>query len=214
MRRLIAIALPAVLLLGAPSSAPAKGIMSAKVCGADGCKTVHPTENDVLGGGPATDGPSRPEPFVRLNVRIGVPHHSEPVRLLFLPRSELLLADDGETWMVPLALSELRAIARRVKPFAASELSKAVPLAAAAAKSDSEPLAPETVQAPAPASAPAPAPAPPRASAPTPAPATARDGGFEAWWLAPAAAIVLAAGFLVARRRRREPAPAAARAIG
>jgi hypothetical protein len=197
MRRLIAIALPAALLLGAPSSAPAKGIMSAKVCGADGCQTIHTTEASLLEGGAPTSGPSRGEPFVRLNIRVGVPGHSEPVRLLFLPRSELLLADDGETWMVPMARAELRAIARRVKPFTASELPKSVGLAAGAVKASGEPLPPEIVPAPA-------------QAAPT-----ARDRGLEAWWFAlPGGAIVLAAGVVVARRLRREPPPAAARAIG
>jgi hypothetical protein len=192
MRRLIAIALPAALLLGAPPAASAKGITSAKVCGADGCRTIHATGSGLLEGGPPTSGPSRGEPFVRLNIRVGVPGHSERVRLLFLPRSELVLADDGETWMVPMARAELQAIARRVTPFAASELAKSVQLAAGAATSAGQPLAPEIVNAAAQPAAPV------------------REGGFEAWWLAPVAAIVLAAGFVAARRRRHEPPPATA----
>ena len=46
---------------------------------------------------------------MRIDVRVGVPDHTERVRLLFLPRSELLLGDDGGTWMVPMALAELPA---------------------------------------------------------------------------------------------------------
>ena len=197
MRRLLAIAIPAVVLLGAPAAAPAKGIVSAKVCGADGCRTVHPTEEGMLGGGAPADSPARPEPFVRIVVRVGVPDHIEPIRLLFLPRSELLLGDDGGTWMVPMARAELHAIARRVKPFAASELPTSVPLGDAAARAGSRgALAPEIVQ------------------APSAAAATASDG-LAGWWLAlPGAAIVLVAGFVLARRRRREPPAAAARAIG
>jgi hypothetical protein len=129
MRRLLAIALPAALLLGAPAAAPAKGIMSATVCGADGCEDIRPSEQGVLGGGAPADAPAKREPFVRIDVRVGVPDHTERVRLLFLPGSELLLADDGGTWMVPMALAELRAIARQVKPFAASKLPARAPLA-------------------------------------------------------------------------------------
>jgi hypothetical protein len=210
MRRLIAVAVPAVLLLGAPSSAPAKGIMSAKVCGADGCRAVHSSENGLLGGGPATSGPSRREPFVRLAIRVGVPEHTQRVRLLYLPDSELLLADDGETWMVPMALSELRAIARRVKPFAASELPASV-LETTAAKPGTGPASAPSEAAPATAE-------PGRAAPAQPASADAASdsgGGFEAWWLAlPGGAIVLAAGLLLARRRRREPPAAAAGAVG
>jgi len=197
MRRLLAIAIAAVLLLGAPAAAPGKGIVSAKVCGADGCRAVHPTHEGMLGGGAPADSPARPEPFVRIVVRVGVPDHVEPIRLLFLPRSELLLGDDGGTWMVPMALAELQAIARRVKPFPASKLPKAAPLGGPAAQAASRgALAPEIVR------------------APPPAAATASDG-FDGWWLAlPGAAIVLAAGFVAVRRRRREPPPAAARATG
>jgi hypothetical protein len=186
MRRLIAIALPAALLLGLPPCASAKGILGAEVCGSNGCRAIHATENGVLGGGPRTSGPSRAEPFVRLHVRVGVPGHSQRMSVLFLPRSELLLASDGVTWMVPLALSELRAIARRVRPFAASEL----PASALSATAGIGATAPGGA-------------------------ATRSGGGFETWWLAlPGAAIVLAAGLAITRRRRREPHPAPARAIG
>ncbi len=197
MRRLIAIALPAVLLLGAPVSASAKGIMGASVCGADGCREVPKPDYRLLEGGSASDPPDRPEPFVRVTIRVGVPDHVEPVRLVFLPASGLVLAEDGTTWTRAAALRELRGIARRVMPFAASDLPKAVAIAESATASAREPLPPEVVEAPA------------------PAVATASDGGFDAWWLVlPAGAIVLAAGLVVARRRRREPPPTAAGAVG
>jgi hypothetical protein len=180
MRRLLAIALPALLLLGVASPASAKGIVGAKVCGADGCRTLATADQSLLEGGPPTAGPAAREPFVRLDVTVGGPGHHEPVRLVYLPRSELLLADDGETWMQPLGLAELRAIAERVRPFPAKALPASAPLAA------SVPLA---------------------ASAPSDPPSSA--GGVEAWWLvASAAAVALLAGAL--RRRRRGPSARAA----
>ena len=104
MRRLLAIAVPAVLLLGAPVSAPAKGIMGATVCGVDGCKTVERVDEGLLGGGAATSPPSAREPFVRLEFRVGVPGHTERVRQLFVPRpssSSARTASGGHRWRWP-----------------------------------------------------------------------------------------------------------------
>ncbi len=59
MRRLLAIAVPAVLLLFAPASAGAKGIAGATVCGADGCREIHDADPTLLEGGAPADGPAR-----------------------------------------------------------------------------------------------------------------------------------------------------------
>ncbi len=210
MRRLLAIAVPVVLLIGAPAAAPAKGILGATVCGADGCKRVHPSEQGVLGGGAPADSPTRPEPFVRIEVRVGVPDHTERVRLLFLPRSELLLGDDGGTWMVPMALAELQAIARRVQPYPASKLPAWVPLAKAARRPSAAAPAPTGSRA----SAAGPAAAAEGTSASDAGPTRSGDG-FAGWWPAVPGAVVLAAGVALAvRRRRREPPARAAGAAG
>ena len=95
MRRLLAFALPAVLLLAAPSAAIAKEVSDAKVCGADGCKAIANADETMLGG-QAVRGPAAAEPFVRLRFEIGDgAGYSERVSNIFLPRSGLLLADDG-----------------------------------------------------------------------------------------------------------------------
>ncbi len=199
MRRLLAFAVPAVLLLAAPASALAKGIVAASVCGADGCRTISEPDHDLLGGGATTDAPSRPEPFVRLNVEVGVPGNVERMRMLYLPRSDRLLAPDGTTWLQPLALATLRAVARRVTPFAASELPASVRLAGSEAARAGEPLPPEVVG----------------GVAADPPPARSDDGGVKAWWLVvPAAAIGLAAGAVLVRRRRRDPPATTAGAMG
>ena len=180
MRRLLAIALPAVLLLGAPV-ATAKQVSGAKVCGADGCRSIPGADESLLMGGDPTSGPTAPEPFVRLEMRLRVPGHSERVRNLFLPRSGLVLADDGVTWTRPVALAELRAQARRVTPLAPSEL-PADALEAPAEPAPAAPAAPDE-----------------------------EAGGLAAGWLVLAAgALMLAAGVTLARRRRRDgPARAA-----
>ncbi|MDX6720307.1 MAG: hypothetical protein QOJ63_2561 [Solirubrobacteraceae bacterium] len=185
MRRLLAIALPAVLLLAAP--AVAKEVTGAKVCGADGCRSMPGAGASLLGGGPPRGGPAAAEPFVR--VEFSFRGHPQPVRNVFLPRSGLLLADDGTTWMHPLALAELRRQARRVTPFAASELPAPGPAPGGAAPARA-------------AAGPASASAPPTAAAP---PAPAPDAGWEAWWpVLPTAVLALVGGASLARRRRRD----------
>ena len=189
MRRLLAVAVPAVLLLAVPASA--KEVLSAKVCGADGCKSIAQADERLLAGGPEAQPPAGPEPFVRLSMLIGVPGHHERVSLLFLPRSNLLLGGDGATWMHPASMSDVPAIARRVEAFPASALpASALRVSAGDARSG------------------APLPAEAYGAAST---ASASDGGSGAWWPAPvAAAIALAAGAMLVRRRSRREPPAGA----
>jgi hypothetical protein len=121
MRRLLALVLPAALLLGAPVAA-AKEVSGAKVCGADGCRSIPRADETLLLGGDPAAGPRVAEPFVKLEMRIGAGGHSELVEMSFLPRAGLVLYDDGFTWMRPVALAEMRAQAGRVTPVAPSEL--------------------------------------------------------------------------------------------
>ncbi|MDX6677991.1 MAG: hypothetical protein QOE31_2043 [Solirubrobacteraceae bacterium] len=175
MRRLLAVALPAVLLLCSPAAA--KEVSSAKVCGDDGCRSIAGADDSLLQGGPPTDGPARSEPFVRMEFRVAEgPGQSQSVRNIFLPRSGLILADDGVTWMRPIALAQLRQQARRVTPLPVSVFPATAPLARPAAA--------------------------PTASLQQPAASTGT--GVRAWWLAvPAVVLVLAAGAALARRRPR-----------
>jgi hypothetical protein len=131
MRRLLAIALPAALLLCAPATA--KEVTAATVCGADGCRSIPAVDEAFLDGGPAAGAPSRREPFVRMEFRLAhgdAAGAAQRVRTLFLPGSGLVLGDDGTTWMRPAALAALREQARRVTPFAADRLPATAPLAA------------------------------------------------------------------------------------
>jgi hypothetical protein len=131
MRRLLAIVLPTVLLLCAPAAA--KEVTAATVCGDDGCRPVDGADESLLQSGPPTDGPSQREPFVRLEFQIAAgPDRTERIRHIFLPRSGLLLAGDGATWMRPIALATLRREAQRVTTFPASRLPAGAPLAARA----------------------------------------------------------------------------------
>ena len=133
MRRLLAIAVPAVLLLGAPASAPAKGIMGATVCGADGCREVAKPDHDLLGGG-AVDGAAAAARAVRAAERPGrrARATSSASRCCTCRAASVCSPTTATTWMQPLAHAELRAIARQVTPFAASELPASVRLAGAA----------------------------------------------------------------------------------
>lgn len=129
MRRLLAIALPAVLLLCAPAAAAAKEVTGATVCGADACRSMDGAGEALLQGGPPTHGPTQSEPFVRMEFEIAAGRETDRVRNVFLPRSGLLLGDDGTTWLRPTELAALREHARRVTPFAADRLPATVPLA-------------------------------------------------------------------------------------
>jgi hypothetical protein len=214
MRRLLAIALPAVLLLG--TSAAAKGVTAARVCGADGCRSIAGADASLLDAGPPTDGPAKREPFVRMEFDVGG-GRAQPVRTVFLPRSGLVLADDGTTWMHPTTLAELRRQARRVTPFAASALPAVRAPASHARGPDPAAVRAPTprVPNPDPAAARAPAPHPP---APAPAdapPLPAPHAGLRARWLALAAALVaLAVAATLAHRRRRDRPTGAAGATG
>jgi hypothetical protein len=173
--------------------------VGASVCGADGCREIPHAGPGILEGGPQVDAPARAEPFVRLTIEVGAPDRVQPLRLLFLPSSELVLGDDGATWMAPMALGEMRAIARRVKPFPARQLPASVALGTAKPVGSGEPPAPE-VLGPAARSSPA---------------AATSDDGFGGWWLAaPGVVILLAAAAVPGRRRRRDPAARAAGATG
>ena len=172
MRRLLAIALPAVLLLCAPAAA--KEVTGATVCGADGCRAMDGVGEELLQGGPPVDAPAQGEPFVRLVFRFAAGRETHRVRNIFMPRSGLLLGDDGRTWLQPMEVATLRRHAATVAPFPASRLPAMVP------------LAPE----------PAPAAAPSRAAR--------SGDGLGTWWpVLPAAALALAVGTALARRPRR-----------
>ena len=179
MRRLLAVLVLAALLLGLPASAPAKGIVSAQACGADGCHAIAKADRRLLEGGPQAEPPAAREPFVRLRIRIGAPDHPEPMVLLFLPRSELLLGGDGVTWMHPASLSPLRVIARRITPYPARALPASAPLALSAASPGSTSLTPGR-----------------------------GDDGPGGWWLALGLAAIADVTGAVHARRRRRGAPA------
>lgn len=117
----------AALLLLAAVPAVAKEVRSASVCGADGCSPITEGHEGMLGGAPALKGPTAAEPFVRLRFAFAEPGSDRrvTVRNVFLPKSGLLLADDG-TWMLPGDVAALRRIARTVEPLPASRMPGAV----------------------------------------------------------------------------------------
>lgn len=170
------LAVPAVLVMAAP--APAKGVSTAKVCGADGCRQIDNPDESMLMGGTPTSGPPSREPFVRLVFQLGDGGTGGAVRNLFAPRSGLVLSNDGtDTWLKPDALARLRREARRVTPFPASKLPAYL-------------LSPVS------------------AADRAPARRHGGDGGAEAWWIAVLSGLAALALALIWTRRRHSPGPA------
>jgi hypothetical protein len=109
-------------LLAAAPAAFAKGVVSAKVCGTDGCRTIPHPSDELLRGGPVADAPTRGFPFVRLRVESGVPQQHETVALLFVPETGTMrVAYDG-SWIHVDDPAALRKAAAMVTPFSASAL--------------------------------------------------------------------------------------------
>jgi hypothetical protein len=118
--------LPPVLILAAALAlapgASAKGVLSAKVCGTDGCRTIANASDGLLFGGPFTDAPTRGRPFVRLRVVSGVPQQHATVVLLFVPETGVMrVAYDG-SWIHADDPAPLRKAAAMVTPFPAAKL--------------------------------------------------------------------------------------------
>jgi hypothetical protein len=100
MRHLIPIAL--LLCLTAAASAEAKEVLSAKVCGANGCETSH--DRAVIArlaeGSDPVDPPKAAAPFFRVRLTIGEENGKVMDRFWthFMPKGELIRGSDG-TWM-------------------------------------------------------------------------------------------------------------------
>jgi len=171
MKRLLCTIIAAALALAAPAAA--KNITAAKVCGADGCRTIDQPTEQLLMGGPPTSGPTNPSPFVKLSFHMGG-NRGEAARTWFFPRAKLVLDDDRVHWMRPAALALMLKLAREVRPFPASQ-------------------APHS-------GFPAPEPVTPPAPAPVPAD-TGTGGGSDWWWALLLGPIVLALGLWLVRRR-------------
>ena len=105
-----------VLVLAA--AAHGKGVVSARACGADGCAKVATGEHTLIGG-PAAPAPAAAEPFVRLEIEVGVPGHEESETLLFLPASGIMrfTADPDARWVHMEQPGPWRDAAAKVEPF-------------------------------------------------------------------------------------------------
>jgi hypothetical protein len=131
MRPLV-IALLAGLVLA--SSASAKEVTGATICGADDCRTVGAeVGHDVFPDSIPAEAPAA-APFVRVSVDVRVEDGEEvTVESVFVPSLGLLGGEGG--WMRPVdegALATLERLARGLEPWPASELPGAAPQAASA----------------------------------------------------------------------------------
>jgi hypothetical protein len=131
MRPLI-VALLAVLVLA--SSASAKEVRGATICGAQECRTVGAeVGHDVFPDSAPAEAPQA-APFVRLSVDVRVEEGEDvTVEWVFVPSLGLIGGEGG--WMRPIdegALATLQRLARGLQPWPASELPGAAPPRAAA----------------------------------------------------------------------------------
>jgi MYXO-CTERM domain-containing protein len=128
MRRHFAIGLLLSLVLAAP--AEAKEVLSAKVCGANGCATSR--DRDLIAGlaegGDPVDPPKASAPFFRVRLEIGEANGKVIDRFWahFMPKGELIRGSDG-TWM-PATEAYTSALKKVVNPsmeaYPASRLAK------------------------------------------------------------------------------------------
>jgi hypothetical protein len=128
VRRAFPIGLLLCLVLAAP--AQAKEVLSAKVCGANGCVTSrdHGLIAGLAEGGDPVDPPTAAAPFFRVRLTVGEENGKVQERFWthFMPKGELIRGADG-TWM-PAPDAYTSALKKVVNPsmeaYPASRLAK------------------------------------------------------------------------------------------
>jgi hypothetical protein len=128
MRHLVPIVL--LLCLAAAAPAEAKTVLSAKVCGANGCATSRDRALIVglAEGGDPVDPPKAAAPFFRVRLTVGEGNGKVMDRFWthFMPKGELIRGSDG-TWM-PASEAYTDALKKIVNPsmeaYPASALAK------------------------------------------------------------------------------------------
>jgi hypothetical protein len=167
------LALALALLALFATSASAKQIVRADVCGAEDCVTLHGAVlMDLADYGPPTDPPREAAPFFTAKFTVkGDDGHYDSWTTAFVPKDSLLRGADG-TWMhtPPQAEAVFKRAARGLTAFPASELG---PIPTPSARVD------EVV------------------AAPTPA-----DDGSSWWLFAVLGLVVVLASWLVLRHAR------------
>jgi hypothetical protein len=130
MRHLVLIVL--LLYLTAAAPAEAKTVLSAKVCGANGCETSRDRAliAGLAEGGDPVNPPKAPAPFFRVRLTVGERNGKVMDRFWthFMPKGELIRGSDG-TWM-PASEAYTDALKKIVNPsmeaYPASALAKLV----------------------------------------------------------------------------------------
>lgn len=173
MKRIGPIIIVSLLVFAAPAAG--KGVSSASVCGAAGCKDVEGERLLIAlsDAGNYSDPPAAGSPWFRAHVTFHSDGHEEEVSFVVVPEEQKLRTEDG-TWtsMLPEHVEEYQAMVRGLDPFPASKLAGVDP---SFASSSPAPAAPDD------------------------------GGGLGAGWIAGGVlALLLAAGALLALRRRRQ----------
>lgn len=111
-----------VLAVAAPA-AGAKGVLSAQVCGADGCRAIDRPPVSLLGERDSTARPAPGTPFVRLRVVGG----GETLRLRFFPGPGVVkVSDPRRAYAQAYDVAAMRKVAALVTPFGQERQAPAV----------------------------------------------------------------------------------------
>jgi hypothetical protein len=114
--RLCVLAATALVALGAASTAQAKGLIPARICGESGCVAVENQRGTVVTLAQGSVSVPPPAPFVRIEYEVAGagPHY-------LLPSTGYLAEAGGGAWyrLEPRALPAVRRAARDVKPYEA-----------------------------------------------------------------------------------------------
>ena len=127
MRPLVfVLSLLASLLLA--STASAKELAGATICGVDGCQTARAGgELDRIVPEGEAAGQPEPAPFLRVSLRFrGEEDETVTVGSVLVPSAGVLGGEGGWTRLMPEALAGLERLAGDMQPFPASQLSAAV----------------------------------------------------------------------------------------
>jgi MYXO-CTERM domain-containing protein len=188
MRHLVPIVL--LLCLMAAARAEAKTVLSAKVCGANGCETSRDRAliAGLAEGGDPVDPPKAAAPFFRVRLTVGEANGKVMDRFWtqFMPKGELIRGSDG-TWM-PASEAYTDALKKIVNPSM-----EAYPASALAKLLDGDPPVPSSQ-------------AQVSSVVQGPQPPPAGEGGRSTWatiGMIVAGALAVAALALLAVRRRR-----------
>ena len=110
------------------STASAKELAGATVCGVDACRSASADQLErMVPEGDAAAAPDAPAPFLRVSLKFrGEEDEVVTVGSVLVPSAHLMGGEGGWTWLAPAALARLEDLAAGLEPWPAAQLSSAV----------------------------------------------------------------------------------------